>query len=163
MVIGSVRGARPCPVAVIRGSEPQVPRRAAVRSSSASTGRKPAAPRSTSPRSGGVARGRLVAVRATADAVAEPAEAQLAAVRFRYPALPVEERVVDGTAQRARQGGADARLLVIGRHRAGSGIDVMLGATGHGLVESVPCPVLIAGPRERDLTDSASGPEQAAR
>ena len=154
-----------CPVAVVRGSAPQVP----------------------PPRGGPIVVGvdgseaggaalelaaqvaaslgsPLLAVRATADADAALAEAQLAAVRLGYPALPVEERVVDGTvygvlAEQAR----DARLLVIGRHRAGPGIDVVLGSTGHGLVESVSCPVLIAGPRQRDLTDSGSGPDQAAR
>lgn len=99
----------------------------------------------------------LLAVRATADAVAARADGQLAAVRIRYPALPINEREVDGTAYRvlAEQAG-DARLLVLGRHRAQPGIDVVLGSTEHGLVESVPCPVLIAGPRQRDLTDSAS-------
>jgi hypothetical protein len=50
----------PCPVAVVRGSAPQVP----------------------PPRSG------LLAVCVTADVVAAMAEAQLAAVRLRYPALP---------------------------------------------------------------------------
>jgi nucleotide-binding universal stress UspA family protein len=155
----------PCPVAVVRGSAPQVP----------------------PPRSGPIVVGvdgseaggaaldlaaqlaasvgsRLLAVCATADVVAAMAEAQLAAVRLRYPALPVEERVVDGTAYRVlAEQARDARLLVIGRHRVGPGIDVVLGSTAHGLVESVPCPVLIAGPRQRDLTDSASEPEQATR
>jgi nucleotide-binding universal stress UspA family protein len=155
----------PCPVAVIRGSAPQVP----------------------PPRSGPIVVGvdgseaggaaldlaaqvaasvgsRLLAVCATADAVAAMAEAQLAAVRLRYPALPVEERVVDGTVYRVLvEQARDARLLVLGRHRAGTGVDVVLGSTEHGLVESVPCPVLIAGPQQRDLTDSVSEPEQAAR
>jgi nucleotide-binding universal stress UspA family protein len=155
----------PCPVAVVRGSAPQVP----------------------PPRSGPIVVGvdgseaggaaldlaaqmaaslgsRLLAVCATADVVAAMAEAQLAAVRLRYPALPVEERVVDGTAYRVlAEQARDARLLVIGRHRVGPGIDVVLGSTAHGLVESVPCPVLIAGPRQRDLTDFASEPERAAR
>ena len=54
-------------------------------------------------------------------------------------------------------------MLVIGRHRAGSGIDVTLGATGHELVESVPCPVLVAGRAHRELADSVSAPEQPAR
>jgi nucleotide-binding universal stress UspA family protein len=154
-----------CPVAVVRGSAPQLP----------------------PPRSGPIVVGvdgseaggaaldlaaqlaasmgsRLLAVGATADVVAAMAEAQLAAVRLRYPALPVEERVVDGTAYRVlAEQARDARLLVIGRHRVEPGIDVVLGSTAHGLVESVLCPVLIAGPRQRDLTDSVSGPEQAAR
>jgi hypothetical protein len=51
---------------------------------------------------------------------------------------------------------------VIGRHRAGSGLDVTLGATGHELVESVPCPVLVAGRAHRELADSVSAPEQPA-
>jgi nucleotide-binding universal stress UspA family protein len=155
----------PCPVAVIRGSEPQVP-----------------PPRSgpivvgvDGSKAGGVALdlaaelaaslgARLVVVRATADSIAEPAEAQLAAVRFRYPALPVHERVVDGMAVSALGKAApEARMLVIGRHGAGSGLEVTLGATGHELVESAPCPVLIAGPANRELADSPSGPEQATR
>jgi hypothetical protein len=71
----------------------------------------------------------LVAVRATADSIPEPAEAQLAAVRFRYPSQPVHERVVDGMAVSALAKAAhEARVLVIGRHRAGSGIDVPIGA-----------------------------------
>jgi nucleotide-binding universal stress UspA family protein len=80
-------------------------------------------------------------------AAAARAEAQLAAVRIRYPALPIDEREVDGTAYRVlAEQARDARLLVLGRHRAGPGVEVVLGSTEHGLVESVPCPVLIAGP-----------------
>jgi nucleotide-binding universal stress UspA family protein len=147
-----------CPVAVVRGSAPQVP----------------------PPRSGPIVVGvdgseaggaaldlaaqlaasvgaPLLAVRATADAVAARAEAQLAAVRIRYPALLIDEREVEGTAYRVlAEQARDARLLVLGRHQAQPGIDVVLGSTDHGLVESVPCPVLIAGPQQRDLTDSAS-------
>jgi nucleotide-binding universal stress UspA family protein len=154
-----------CPVAVIRGRAPQVP----------------------PPRSGPVVvgvdgsdagrvaldlavevaaslAGRLVAVRATADAVAGAAEAQLAAVRVRYPGLPIEERVVDGTALYALgEQARDARLLVIGRHRRGPGIDVILGVTGRGLVESAPCPVLVAAHHQRGLPGSAVGSEQALR
>ena len=154
-----------CPVAVIRGNAPQVP----------------------PPRSGPIVVGvdgseaggaaldlaaqlaasvgaPLLVVRATADAVAAQAEAQLAAVPIRYPALPIDVREVDGTAYRVlAEQARDARLLVLGRHRAQTGIDVVLGSTDHGLVESVPCPVLIAGPQRRDLTDSVSGPEHAAR
>jgi nucleotide-binding universal stress UspA family protein len=154
----------PCPVAVIRGSAPQVP----------------------PPRSGPVVVGvdgseaggaaldlaaevassigsRLVAVRASIEAVAASAEAELAAVRIRHPALPVEERLVEGMAADVLAHEArHARLLVIGRHHAEPGIDVTLGVTGHGLVESAPCPVLVAGPRQRYLTDAASGLEQAA-
>jgi nucleotide-binding universal stress UspA family protein len=154
-----------CPVAVIRGRAPQVP----------------------PPRSGPVVVGvdgsdaggaaldlaaelaaslgcRLVAVRATADAVAWSAEAQVAAVRLRHPALPVEERPVDGTALHALgEQARDARLLAIGRHRAEPGADVTLGATCRGLVESAPCPVLVAAHAQPGLPGSALGSEQGVR
>ena len=151
-----------CPVAVVRGSAPQVP---PPRSGSIVVGvdgsEAGGAALELAARVAASVGGRLLAVRATADADVALAEAQLAAVRLGYPALPVEERVVDGTgyavlAEQAR----DARLLVIGRHRAGPGIDVVLGSTGHGLVESVPCPVLIAGPANRKLADSPSDPSR---
>jgi nucleotide-binding universal stress UspA family protein len=155
----------PCPVAVVRGREPQVP---PPRSGPVVVG-------VDGSEAGGVALdlaaelaaalgAGLVAVRAAADSVPASAEAQLAALRFRHPALPVHERVVDGMAVGALSRAApEARMLVIGRHRAGPAIDVTLGATGHELVESVPCPVLVAGPAHREFTDSASAPEQAAR
>ena len=137
----------PCPVAVIRGSAPQVPPPRSgpivvgVDGSEAS-----GAALDLAAQLAAAVGAPLLAVRATADAVAARADGQLAAVRIRYPALPINEREVDGTAYRvlAEQAG-DARLLV-SRHRAQPGIDVVLGSTEHGLVESVPCPVLIAGP-----------------
>jgi nucleotide-binding universal stress UspA family protein len=147
----------PCPVAVIRGSAPQVPPPRSgpivvgVDGSEASGAALDLAAELASSLGS-----RLVAVRATADAVTEAAEAQLAAVRIRCPALPVDERIVDGTAYSVLAHQArDARLLVIGRHHAGPGIDVVLGSTVHGLVESAPCPVLITGPRQRHLANTA--------
>jgi nucleotide-binding universal stress UspA family protein len=154
-----------CPVAVVRGSEPKVPPPRSGRIVVGADGSE----------AGGVALdlaaelavslgAGLVAVRATSDSIAESAEAQLAAVRFRYPALPVFEHVVDGMAVSALDKAAhEARVLVIGRHRAGSGIGIPIGATGRVLVESVPCPVVIAGPAHPELADSVSAPEQAAR
>jgi nucleotide-binding universal stress UspA family protein len=155
----------PCAVAVIRGSAPQVP---PPRSGPVVVG-------VDGSEAGGDALdlaadvtaalgGHLVVVRADADADAAPAEAQIAAARIRHPALPIRERVVDGTPFRALgEQARDARLLVIGRHRAGPGPDVTLGSIGHGLVESAPCPVLIAGPGQRGLTGSASRSGSAAR
>jgi nucleotide-binding universal stress UspA family protein len=99
-----------------------------------------------------------------ADAAVAPAAAQLAAVRIRYPSLPIDERIVDGTATGALGAQAgDARLLVIGRHAAGPDIDDPLGPVARELVESAPCPVLVAGRPLRGQSDSATGSDQAVR
>lgn len=153
----------PCPVAVIRGRAPQVP----------------------PPRSGPIVVGvdgseaggaaldlaaelaaalgsRLVAVCAAPDAAVAGMAAQLSAVRIRYPALPIEERLVDDdTLGALGEQAPGARLLVIGRHRVGPGTDVTLGETGHGLVEAAQCPVLVAGSGRWDSAESVRGPEQA--
>jgi len=154
----------PCPVAVVRGSAPQVP---PPRSGPVVVG-------VDGSEAGGVALdlaadlasslgSRLVTVRATADAVAESVEAQLAAVRLGHPALALRELVVDGPARDALAHQADeARMLVIGRHHALPGPDVRLGDIGHVLVESAPCPVVIAGPPPRTLAHSLPDSEHAA-
>jgi nucleotide-binding universal stress UspA family protein len=154
-----------CSVAVIRGRVPQVP------------------PPRTGPivvgvdgsEAGGVALDlaaelaesfgcRLLAVRATVEAVVEAVEAQLASVRLRHPALAVQEQVGDSTALATLGEQAHgARLLVIGRHRVGPGVDITLGATVRGLVESAPCPVLVAAHPQRGLPEPAVGSERAAR
>ena len=154
----------PCPVAVVRGSAPQVP---PPRSGPVVVG-------VDGSEAGGVALdlaadlasslgSSLVTVRATADAVAESVEAQLAAVRLGHPALALRELVVDGPAPGALAHQADeARMLVIGRHHALPGPDVRLGDIGHVLVESAPCPVVIAGPPPRTLGHSLPDSEHAA-
>jgi hypothetical protein len=101
-------------------------------------------------------------VRATADAVVEAVEAQLASVRMRHPALLVQEQVGDGTALATLgEQALGARLLVIGRHRVGPGVDIRVGATVRGLVESAPCPVLVAAQPQRGLPEPAVGSERA--
>ena len=81
--------------------------------------------------------------------------------------LPVAQRTVAGTALRALGDQArHARLLVIGRHRQGAGIEVTLGATGRGLVESAPCPVLVAAHQRGGRPDRswrAFGPARRRR
>ena len=97
---------------------------------------------------------RLVALHATADAAVAPAQAQVAAVRIRYPSLSVDERLVDGTAARRLGEQADARLLVIGRHHVGPEVVDPLGSVVRNLIENVPCPVLVAAQPQRSLSDA---------
>lgn len=152
-----------CPVAVVRGSAPQVPppRRGpfvvGIDGSDASLAALDlAAELATS------LGGRLVAVHATDEPAAGSVEAQLAGVRLRHPALPIELRSVDGTALSALSEQAHhARLLVVGRHRAQASGDVVLGATGRGLVESAPCPVVVAAHPHGGLLDPVAGTGQA--
>ena len=70
---------------------------------------------------------------------------QLTVVRARPPGLPLEERVVEGHSLRALGSLAqEARVLVVGRHHADPEPHVTLGVTAHRLVESAPCPLLVA-------------------
>jgi len=95
--------------------------------------------------------------------VAESAEAQLAAVRLAHPMPALSELVVDGPAPVALAHQAqEARMLVIGRHHAVPGPDVRLGDVGHVLVESAPCPVVVAGPPPRSLAHSLPDSDHAA-
>jgi len=154
----------PCPVAVIRGSAPRIP----------PPRNGPVVVGVDGSEAGGVALDlavdlaaslgtRLVAVRATADSVAESAEAQLAAVRLAHPMPALSELVVDGPAPVALAHQAqEARMLVIGRHHAVPGPDVRLGDVGHVLVESAPCPVVVAGPPPRSLAHSLPDSDHAA-
>jgi nucleotide-binding universal stress UspA family protein len=135
-----------CPVAVIRGSAPQVPppRSGPIVVGADGSDAGGAALDLAAEVAASIA-GRLLVVRATTDAVADRAMAQLAAVRLRHPSLSVEERLVDEPALDALgEQARGARLVVVGRHRAGPGVDVRLGETAHILVESAPCPVLVA-------------------
>jgi nucleotide-binding universal stress UspA family protein len=151
-----------CPVAVVRGSAPQVPppRRGpfvvGVDGSEASLAALDlAAELATS------LGGRLVAVHATDEPTAGPVEVQLAGLRLRHPALSIELRSVEGTALSALGEQAHhARLLVVGRHRAQASGDVVLGATGRGLIESAPCPVVVAAHPHRGLRDPGAGSGQ---
>ena len=153
-----------CPVAVVRGGEPGIP---PPRSGPVVVGVDPS---QAAAEVLGLAAGLadvhgapLVAVHAWTDVIADARgglhrttdtetalagrarallEERLGAVRDRWPALAVEERVVGDTALRALLEQADhARAVVVGRRRripAG-----MLGSTSRGLVEFVRCPVVV--------------------
>jgi nucleotide-binding universal stress UspA family protein len=153
-----------CPVAVVRGGEPGIP---PPRSGPVVVGVDPS---QAAAEVLGLAAGLadvhgapLVAVHAWTDVIADARgglhrttdtetalagrarallEERLGAVRDRWPALAVEERVVGDTALRALLEQADhARAVVVGRRRripAG-----MLGSTSRGLVEFARCPVVV--------------------
>ena len=155
-----------CPVAVIRGTTPQVPPpgsgpvvvgvdgspagRAAL-TFAAGLARSWAAP--------------LVAVHTWADVVAgihggvrrteAPAtleaeagallEAELDAVARSHPELPMQREVVGDTPVRALARAGDARVLVVG-HRGDTDSGMLHGSTSRTLVEFAPCPVVVISP-----------------
>jgi nucleotide-binding universal stress UspA family protein len=137
-----------CPVAVVRGSAPQVPPPrggpvvVGVDGSPASDAAVDLAAELAASLGS-----RLVTVQAVSAVPVDVAATRLAVVRERYPALPLQQQLVAGSAQAGLGAHAsEARMLVIGRHVPGESGDsgVVLGAIGHGLVESAPCPVVIA-------------------
>ena len=89
----------------------------------------------------------VLALHATADAEVQAAHAQLAALRMDRPGLRITGRPVDGTALHVLGArAATVRALVVGRHRATSDPgDVPVGTVVRQLVETAPCPVLVAG------------------
>jgi nucleotide-binding universal stress UspA family protein len=155
-----------CPVAVVRGRAPQIP---PPRSGPVLVGTdgSPAANEAVDlaadiATSLGARLAAVVATAGGADPAADQLAGQLTAVRARHPALAVEERIVEGHPVEALGRLAhEARLLVVGRHRAGSGLHVTLGVIAHRLVESAPCPVLVAALPPQSATESAADPEHA--
>ncbi|MCU1662688.1 MAG: UspA protein [Pseudonocardia sp.] len=174
MLAGSVAltlaGRVGCPVAVVRGSAPQVP----------------------PPRGGPVVAGvdgsqsgraalllaadlaaslgtRLVAVHTWSDVVAGSEggahrrpedwetlaeqggvllDGEIDAVSACHPELPVERRLVGDTPVRALlDWSSTARMLVVGHHGHRPGRGMLLGSTSRALVEFAPCPVVVTPPK----------------
>jgi len=152
-----------CPVAVIRGTAPQVPppRRGPVvvgmdtggDVTALHTGAKLAdalgarlcvlhAWSDVTEQGQGVHRSTASGTELAARAV-ELLNARVAPLLEAYPALAVERHVVDDTALRALLGHAStARVVVVG-HRRGRGTGGRLGSTSRGLVGFAPCPVVV--------------------
>lgn len=175
-----------CPVAVVRGSAPQIPPPrggpVVVGVDGSPAGRAAIALAADLAVSLG---SRLVAVHAWTDiafggdgaarrrpedqhVLAARASAlldtELAEIILAHPDLPVERAVVADTPLRALLAAADgARLLVVG-HRGGGGPGRRLGSTSLALIEFVPCPVVVAGhevevlptPRTAQVTGATS-------
>ena len=157
-----------CPIAVIRGTAPQVPPPrggpVVVGVDGSSAG---AAALALAADLAAALGSRLVAVHAWTDIVVESdgsgrrshedepvlaaraatlLDAELAQIALTHPGLPVERSVVADTPLRALLAAADgARLLVVGHRGNVTGPGRRIGSTSLALVEFVPCPVVVTG------------------
>ncbi len=157
-----------CPVAVIRGTAPQIPPPrggpVVVGVDGSPAGRAALALAAELAASLG---SRLVVVHAWTDIVvtgdrarrspeAEPVlaaraatllDTELAELALAHPGLPVERSLVAGTPLRALLAAAEgARLLVVGHRGLAADPERRLGSTSLALIEFVPCPVVVTGP-----------------
>ena len=159
-----------CPVAVIRGTAPQVPppRRGPVvvgmdtggDVTALHTGAKLAhalgarlfvlhAWSDVTEQGHGVHRSTASGTELAARAL-ELVDGRVAPLGEAYPGLAVERHVVDDTALRALLDHAStARVVVVG-HRRGRGAEGRLGSTGRGLVGFAACPVVVTRGAGRD-------------
>jgi nucleotide-binding universal stress UspA family protein len=154
-----------CPVAVVRGSAPQLPppRRGpvVVGADASATGEAALALAAELAAASGA---RVIAVHAWTDVVADASgglhrvesdgtelaaravellDALVTRVRERHADLDVERRVVNNTALRALlEQAEEARMVVVG-HRDRASVVGRLGSTSRGLVEFAPCPVVV--------------------
>lgn len=81
---------------------------------------------------------------------------ELAPWRSRYPAVPVEIRVVDLPAPgHLLQAAVSARLVVVGTRARNLAMRVVLGSTSHSVLRNAPCPVIVV---RRDAQLAESGP-----
>ena len=157
-----------CPIAVVRGTAPQIPPPrggpVVVGVDGSSAG---AAALALAADLAAALGSRLVAVHAWTDIVVESdgsgrrshedepvlaaraatlLDTELAQIALTHPGLPVERSVVADTPLRALLAAADgARLLVVGHRGAVAGPGRRLGSTSLALVEFVPCPVVVTG------------------
>jgi nucleotide-binding universal stress UspA family protein len=80
---------------------------------------------------------------------------ELAPWRSRYPAVPVEIRVVDLPAPgHLLQAAVGARLVVVGSRGRNLATRMVLGSTSHTVLRNAPCPVLVVR-RDTQLVESA--------
>ena len=80
---------------------------------------------------------------------------ELAPWRSRYPAVPVEIRVVDLPAPgHLLQAAVRARLIVVGTRGRNLAARIVLGSTSHTVLRNAPCPVLVVR-RDAQLAESA--------
>jgi nucleotide-binding universal stress UspA family protein len=80
---------------------------------------------------------------------------ELAPWRSRYPAVPVEIRVVDLPAPgHLLQAAMQARLVVVGTRGRNLAARMVLGSTSHTVLRNAPCPVVVVR-RDTQLAESA--------
>jgi nucleotide-binding universal stress UspA family protein len=85
-------------------------------------------------------------------------EGELGDLRTRYPGVPVEVRVVHGTASAAlSEATSDADLLVLVRRPHGFPPAIHLGSTARALLHAASCPVLVLPPQHAEHTDQGAG------
>lgn len=158
-----------CPVAIVRGTAPQIPPprggpvvvgvdgspagRAALALAAdlaASLGSRLVAVHAWTDIAfggDGAARRRHDDERVLAAHAAALLDTELAAITLTHPDLPVDRSVVADTPLRALLAVArGARLLVVGHRGVVAGPANRLGSTSLALVEFVPCPVVVTGP-----------------
>lgn len=91
-------------------------------------------------------------------------EDRLARVQARHPELRIERQVVEGTPLRAILDRAPAAHVVVVGHRAHVRPGAMLlGSTSRGLVEFAPCPVVVSRPPADRLLTADGRSTQAVR
>jgi nucleotide-binding universal stress UspA family protein len=168
-VARSLVGLVSCPVAVVRGTAPQIaPPRGGpivVGVDGSAAGRAAVAFAAELADSLGA---RLVAVHTWTDVVAAPdgsahrrseseqaladeaatlLDERLRGIAAQYPALSIDRDVAEDTPLRALINRAPgARMLVVGNRGRRTGGGMLLGSTSHALVEFAPCPVVVVHP-----------------
>lgn len=168
-----------CPVAVVRGPEPQVPPHpggpVVVGVDGSAAGHSAAAFGAAHASAVGA---RLVLVHTVSDVAPGPdggarrrpepppvlaaegtavLDAEADAVSAAHPGLPVERVLLEGTPLQALlDRAAGARVIVVGHRGRGDRTGMLLGSTSRALVEFAPCPVVVTRPAA--VPDGDRGP-----